>query len=313
MPKVLLANHYEEPAFKLLESLLPSEFSLSQLDAEDVQELKNKIVDCDYLIASGRLKLDREVLSCGQNLRMIARTGVGLDSIDLEALEELSLPLYVSEGVNAESVAEHTILLMLAALRNFEEVASSTKSGEWLKRTWGLKARELAGKKVFIAGLGNIGRKVLQLLSPFGCEVDGSNRLNKSSLPKGMLEADIVSLHCPLTNETKHLLDAETIAQLKPGCIVINTARGGLIDEAALMDALRSGQIGYACLDVREEEPPSPLALSHELNNVILTPHVGGITNESFTRMLNNAVECIVAFDKGDLASIDSRRVSLFK
>lgn len=93
----------------------------------------------------------------------------------------------------------------------------------------------------------------------------------------------------------------------------INTARGALIDEAALVDALRSGQIGYACLDVREEEPPSPLALSHELNNVILTPHVGGITNESFTRMLNNAVECIVAFDKGDLASIDSRRVSLFK
>lgn len=310
MPKILLANHYDDAAFSILQELTPAYFELAQLDSANLQELEDKITDCDYLIASGRLPLNREVLSHAKQLKMIVRTGVGLDTIDLEALSDLSIPLYVNEGINSESVAEHTLLLILAALKNLEAVAASTRSGKWQKRGLGLTTHELANKKVFVVGLGNIGRRVQQLLRPFGCEVDGSDSLDKEALPQGMLDADIITLHCALTNETKHLLNKDSIARLKPGCIVINTARGGLIEESALAEGLMSGQIGFACLDVREEEPPSAQPFS-DLENVILTPHIGGVSYESFSRMLSNAMDCIIAFDKGDSASIESRKVKL--
>lgn len=309
MKKILLANHYDEASFKVLKSFIPRGFSIQQLPSVSEKLLKELIYDADYLIASGRLRIGASVLSRASKLKMISRTGIGLDAIDLEELARKGISLYFSPGVNAESVAEHTVLLILAALRNLPHADGSTKKGEWLKREIGIRSHELAGKKVYIVGLGNIGKRVARLLEPFGCEICGSDNVEKGRFPNDLVSADVVSLHCPLTPSTRHLLDSDALSRLKKGCVVINTSRGGLIDERALASSLADGHVGYACLDVREQEPPCSLETFEGIDNIVLTPHIAGITNESFSEMMKGAVSRIVCFDNGDLKNIEKYRV----
>lgn len=298
MPKILLGNCYDEQSFSILQECIPEGYDLSQLPHPSQEELVEAVEDADYLIASGRLRIDKTVITHASRLKMVARTGVGLDSIDLKALEEAGISLRVNEGVNSTSVAEHTMLLILAALRRLPEVDRLVKKGEWPKRVLGVKTHELAGKRVFVAGLGSIGGKVSQLLNAFGCHVFGSDHVERGCLPDDFYSADIVTLHCPLLPETKHLIDSSTVELMKPGCIVVNTARGGLIDEYALAKGLKCGQIGFACLDVRGCEPSKDPSPFDGLDNVILTSHIAGITYESFRAMLEGAVTNIVEFEK---------------
>ena len=279
--------------------------------------LAQSVSDADYLLAGGRVRLDENALRHAEKLKMVQRSGVGLDSIDLEALKRHGIPLYVNRGVNAQSVAEHALLLMLACLRRLTEIHANTVAGIWKKQEQGVKTFELHGKTVGLVGMGSIARKVAGLLKPFGVRIlyfDPSRPDEKTErelaieytdLNTLLAESDIVSLHCPLTDGNRHLIDGKAVSRMKHGAVLVNTARGGLVDSAALHAALQDGRLSFAGLDVHEAEPlPAEYPLK-SLPNVILTPHIAGVTADSFRAMMTDAMHNIELFDKGQLSEIE--------
>lgn len=317
--KILLTNHYEGKPAEIIKSAVPDGFELEMLESVSQQELEGKVKEADYLLVSGRLKINRTVLGNAQNIKMIQRTGVGLDSIDLEYIRNHDIPFYVNKGVNAQSVAEHTILLMLASLRNLVEINENTKRGIWKKQAQGVCTHELCGKTVGLIGMGAIGRKVAGMLKAFGAEVlyndvskmkqEDENTLEiKFSTREEIIEkSDIISLHCPLTDDTRHMINDRAVNKMKNGVILINTARGGLIDEAALINGIKNGKIAGAGIDVYEKEPVDNSEVLN-LQNVITTPHIGGVTYDSFYQMMYQAMRNIEMFDKGQLQEIEQSR-----
>lgn len=317
--KILLTNHYEGKPAEIIKSAVPDGFELEMLESVSQQELEGKVKEADYLLVSGRLKINRTVLENATNIKMIQRTGVGLDSIDLEYIRNHDIPFYVNRGVNAQSVAEHTILLMLASLRNLVEINENTKRGIWKKQAQGVCTHELCGKTVGLIGMGAIGRKVAGMLKAFGAKVlyndvskmkqEDENALGiKFSTREEIIEkSDIISLHCPLTDDTRHMINDRAVNKMKNGVILINTARGGLIDEAALINGIKNGKIAGAGIDVYEKEPVDNSEVLN-LQNVITTPHIGGVTYDSFYQMMYQAMRNIEMFDKGQLQEIEQGR-----
>ena len=319
MPTILLTNHYEDMPLKIISSALPKGFKLEILDNAEQKELERKAACADYLLVSGRLKINSRVLENGNKIRMIQRTGVGLDSLDLDKIKEMNIPLYVNKGINANSVAEHTVLLMLAALRNLINIDINTKNGIWKKQAQGVRTYELNGKTVGLIGMGAIGRRVAEILRSFNvnivyydvcrmmAETESDLCLRYCELDKLLQRSDIVSLHCPLTKGTKHIINHNTINKMKDGAILINTARGGLVEEKALAEALKMGRISCAGIDVYENEPALHSVL-FGLDNVIATPHIGGITYNSFSRMMKDSMKNIEAFENGRQEAIEKFR-----
>lgn len=317
--KILLTNHYEGKPAEIIKSAVPDGFELEMLESVSQQELEGKVKEADYLLVSGRLKINRTVLENATNIKMIQRTGVGLDSIDLEYIRNHDIPFYVNRGVNAQSVAEHTILLMLASLRNLVEINENIKRGIWKKQAQGVCTHELCGKTVGLIGMGAIGRKVAGMLKAFGAKVlyndvskmkqEDENALGiKFSTREEIIEkSDIISLHCPLTDDTRHMINDRAVNKMKNGVILINTARGGLIDEAALINGIKNGKIAGAGIDVYEKEPVDNSEVLN-LQNVITTPHIGGVTYDSFYQMMYQAMRNIEMFDKGQLQEIEQGR-----
>ena len=317
--KILLTNHYEGKPAEIIKSAVPDGFELEMLESVSQQELEGKVKEADYLLVSGRLKINRTVLENATNIKMIQRTGVGLDSMDLEYIRNHDIPFYVNKGVNAQSVAEHTILLMLASLRNLVEINENTKRGIWKKQAQGVCTHELCGKTVGLIGMGAIGRKVAGMLKAFGAEVlyndvskmkqEDENTLGiKFSTREEIIEkSDIISLHCPLTDDTRHMINDRAVNKMKNGVILINTARGGLIDEAALINGIKNGKIAGAGIDVYEKEPVDNSEVLN-LQNVITTPHIGGVTYDSFYQIMYQAMRNIEMFDKGQLQEIEQSR-----
>lgn len=321
MPRILLTNHYNAGPLAFINKLVPDGFELIALEQPGQEEVIRKIPYADYLLVGGRTRIDSKVLGPGSKLKMIQRSGVGLDSLDLDAIRERKLPLYVNEGVNARSVAEHTVMLMLATLRKVAMVNATTKSGEWVKHDVGINCHDLYGKQVGLIGLGNIGEHVATMLKGFGVNLtyfkrmplsfDKEQELNIRYLPLQELLAtsDIISLHCSLSTETTDLLNIDELARIKAGSVLINTARGGLVNEAALLGALKSGHLAGAGLDVFAKEP---LAAGHpffEQDNLLLTPHIASITAETFADMMSRAFSNIALFDAGKEIKMTAKRV----
>jgi phosphoglycerate dehydrogenase-like enzyme len=252
-------------------------------------------------------KIDDSVLSQLPDLKIIGKYGVGCDSIDLPACSKRGVKVGWMPGVNRFSVAELALSFIIGTIHRVGEGYRQVLDGGWTQ----LAGRNLAGKTVGIIGLGHVGAELARLLAPFRCEIlayDVRDRGEIASLfnvklvsMEELLERSaVVSLHVPSTNANYHLLSRERIQAMAPGAIVINTARGGLIDEDALYDALSAGRLGGAALDVYENEPPVKQRALVELPNVISTPHIGGSTSESVLAMgraaiagLDNAVEAL--------------------
>lgn len=320
MRTILLTNNYKGTPLKIVQSEAPKDFSIRFLEDQTEQCLSNSITDVDYILAGGRIKISRNVLSNANRLKMIQRSGVGLDALDLEAIKEKSIPLYVNQGINAESVAEHTLMLILSALRRLTEINSNTHNGIWKKQEQGLKTFELHGKTVGIIGMGNIAKTLIRLLKPFGVsiiyynlfreseEYEKENNMRFASINETLSESNIVTLHCALTNETTHLICKKSLAVMKDGAVLVNTARGQIVNTIDLADALKSGKISFACLDVHESEPLCDDYILKGINNVILTPHVAGVTNDSFRSMMRRAMRNIEKFDNGEFAEIEQYR-----
>ena len=254
------------------------------------------------LLVRGQTKVTAEVLGRASGLRVIARAGAGVDNVDTKAAAAAGVAVYNAPGANAVSVAELTWGLVLALMRHIPEADATTRAGKWEKNR--LAGLEVNGRTLGVVGLGFVGREVARLGVALGCRVLGFDPdpaaaphlvgVERVDMERALFEADIVSLHAPLSPATRHLLDAARIARMRRGAIVVNAARGGLIDEAALAAALASGHLGGAALDVFEQEPPGTSPL-FALPNVVLTPHLGAATAEAQERAALMAAEAVRA------------------
>ncbi len=255
MKKILLTNRYSGQPLEIVKKAVPVNFGIEMLAEPTAECFAKSVVDADYILAGGRVRLDDAVLSNAQKLKMVQRSGVGLDSIDLEALRKHEIPLYVNQGINSQSVAEHALLLMLASLRRLPIIHRNTVSGIWKKQEQGVQTSELHGKTVGLIGMGNIARKLSVMLKAFGVRIlyydpfrldvkmEQELMVELKEFDDVISESDIVSLHCPLNDADKGMMNAETIAKMKSGAILINTARGGLVDAKALYAALVDGRL----------------------------------------------------------------------
>lgn len=321
-PLILHTARYTGIPWEILKSVVPNSFSVKTLDELNYECLVSEAVNANYLLVSGRLPIDEGVLSAAKHLKMIQRTGVGTEMLDVEAIKRQGIPVYVNAGVNAQSVAEHTLTLILACLKRLPQINQQTHQGIWKKQQVGVTTRELKGKTVALVGMGNIGRLVAQMLQPFGAKVvytdvfrqteEAESRLGLTyydSFEAMLPVADILSFHCPLTKENTEMLNRKTLSMMKDEAIVINTARGKLINSDDLYDALRSGHLSSAALDTHYEEPVKDNYKLAALENVILTPHIGGLSFEAFHQMMADAVENIVAFEEGRFDAIEPKRI----
>ena len=263
------------------------------------EELAAMLGEADALIV-GAIPLTEEHFAAAPRLRVVAMHGVGVDHIDLLAAAARGVVVTNAPGSNDGAVADLAVGLMLACLRQIPAADRAVRAGEWR----GMVGEELAGKQVGILGWGRIGRNVARRLSGFDvsllvhdpfvdADVVSASGANPRSLDDLLQQADIVSLHLPLTPDTSNLLDASTLAQMKPGAYLVNTARGGIVDEAALLALLRRGHLRGAGLDCFAVEPPvgNPLL---ELPNVVVTPHIGAQTREAIGRMGAIAAENVL-------------------
>jgi len=256
--------------------------------------------DCDMAITALE-RIDEYVLSQLPRLKRISKYGVGLDMIDLEALKRYQKQLAWKAGVNRRSVAELALTMMLTIIRKIPESQAQIASGNWVQTV----GNTLSGKTIGIVGCGNIGQDLFSLLKPFGCqmlvndinesyEFFSMNDLEVTPLTQLLSHSDIVTLHLPLDESTRHILSRAQLQEMKMGSILVNTARGGLIDEDALFDEIQKGRIVGAGLDVFEEEPPFSNKLL-SFPQVVSTAHIGGSSEEAILEMGMAAIEGLSA------------------
>lgn len=259
------------------------------------------------LIVRSRTKLTADLLAHAQQLKIIARAGVGLDNIDLQAAKQHDIVVINTPEATTITVAEHTLALILALIRNIPQANASIKTGNWEKRMF--IGKELAGKTLGIIGVGRIGQAVANRARSFGLNLLGYDpyvseelldHLNIQSVQLQDLYSlsDLITVHTPLNQNTRGMINAEAIAAMKPGVLLISTSRGGIIEEQALLAGLQTGQVGGAALDVFETEPPGLNNLiSHP--NLIGTPHIAAQTKDAQERAATQAAEEIIRFVKG--------------
>lgn len=276
------------------------------------KDFLERIAGKDGLLPSITDAVDAEAMDRAPGLRMIANFGVGYNNIDVAAATARGIPVSNTPGVLTDATADVAFALILAANRRVVEGDRMVREGRF--RFWApflFLGSEVSGKTLGIVGMGRIGQAVARRARGFGMPVLYNNRNRLSpmeeealgaslrSLPDLLAEADIVSLHVPLTPETRHLIDREALGRMKPSAVLINTSRGPVVDEKALVEALRAGTIGGAGLDVYEEEPRLAPGLA-ELNNAVLLPHVGSATWETRMKMADLAVTNLLAGLRGD-------------
>lgn len=262
---------------------------------KDRQALTGKLQDADALIVRNQTRVDGELLGAGPSLRAVGRLGVGLDNIDLVAAEERGISVVYARSANAGSVAEYVMAAMLDVSRSIFAADADVRAGNWDRKQF--TGRELHGKTLGLVGVGDISLRVARRAAAFGMRLLGHDPfvapydyavaeagVELVGLEELLGASDFVSLHVPLNEKTRGLFSGPAFERMKPTAWLINTARGGVVDEADLARAVESVEIGGAVLDVLEEEPPAPANPLLEQDRVVLTPHVAGLTEESQVR-----------------------------
>ncbi len=306
-------------------------FSDSVLICDEVNPILNKILDenglkvtydpeispekiletidqFNIVIVRSRTKITKEIIDKANNCKIIARVGVGLDNIDLDAAKEKNIRVINAVEGAMTAVAELVLGLMFGLARQIPRGDRGIRNDQWLKKE--LKGTELKGKYLGIVGLGNIGKRLGRLARGLNMNIIGYDvipideefvkdvGMMKADLDTLLQSSDYVSLHVPLLDSTYHMIDAKKLATMKPTARIINTSRGGVIDEEALYDAIKNGKFGGAALDVFETEPATGNKLA-ELDNVILTPHIGAMTKEAQSLAANVIAEKIIQILRG--------------
>jgi glyoxylate reductase len=256
------------------------------------------------IVTDPSVPVDADLLDeAGSSLAVVANFGVGYDNIDLDAARARGVRVTNTPGVLTNATAELAVALMLAAARRIAEADATVRSGEWARSDAGEPiGRELAGATVGLVGFGRIARRVAELLRGFDVRLLVTSRsssapppgVERLELPELLAASDFVSVHVPLATETRHLIDANALAAMKPGAILVNTSRGAVVDTTALIDALRSGHLGAAGLDVYEDEPHVPPDL-RELPGTVLLPHIGSATATTRDAMARLCADNVIA------------------
>lgn len=301
--KVLLTDGLEENG----KTILRKSTEVVENPTINADELLQVVGEYDALIVRGRTKVTAAVLAAGKKLKVVGRAGVGVDNIDLVAAKEHKITVVNSPMATSVAVAELTLGLMLSVVREIARADAGLKAGKWLKKE--LEGIELFGKTLGVIGFGRIGANVGQRAKAFDMKVLGYDPLIPAaeikarggepvSLDELLTQSDMITMHLPLTPDTKGMLNEAAFAKMKKGVYIICAARGGVIDEAALLAALNSGQVAGAALDVFATEPPGLTELaSHP--KVVETPHIGAQTVEAQTRAANDISEEVLAVLEG--------------
>jgi D-3-phosphoglycerate dehydrogenase len=301
--KILVADPIAEEGIQLLRSH-------AQVDVRtklDTEQLKAIINDYDALIVRSQTKVTADIIAAGKRLKVIGRAGVGIDNIDVEAATKNGIVVVNAPTGNIIAAAEHTIALMLALARNVPQADSQLKSGKWRREEF--VGTEIRNKTLGIVGLGNVGSEVAKRVQAFEMRViahdpfvstDYAHNLKVELVPLDQLlrEADFITLHVPLTPATKKLIGSKELAKLKPTARIINCARGGVIDEEALLEAIKAGKIAGAAFDVFDHEPVTDSPLFKE-DKIIVTPHLGASTIEAQTSVAKDVATEVIAVLQG--------------
>lgn len=304
MPDIIISEFMDEAAVARLKTRFDTLYDPALVDRQE--ELAEAVAGARVLIVRNRTQVRGALLEAAGKLSCVGRLGVGLDNIDVDACAACNIAVYPATGANDLSVAEYVVTAILMLLRGAWLSSASVAAGEWPRQK--LIGREMAGKTVGLIGFGAIAREVawranamgMQAVAfdPFLDAADPAWQLARNVSLDGLLEsADAVSLHVPLTDGTRHMIGAAQLAQMKRGAVLINAARGGVIDENALAQALRAGELGGAALDVFENEPLNAEdgAKFAGLPNLLLTPHIAGVTDESNVRVSELIADTVIA------------------
>ncbi|EHP70230.1 phosphoglycerate dehydrogenase-like oxidoreductase [Metallosphaera yellowstonensis MK1] len=311
-PKVIVESNITNSTSPRVNQVLEELYGIARvvkLDHSSPKEVWIREIDDVVAVVNRKAKLDKEIIAAAKKLRLIARTGSGVDKtrIDLEEAKKKGIIITYNPGLNSPSVSELTFLLIQAIYRKLFKVTQLVKEGRWNEGV-NLPGMELSGKTLGIVGLGNIGRRVARIGTAYEMRVLGYDPYVRDKiqgieiveLEDLLRESDIITLHVPLTEETRGLIDRKRLSLVKDGAVLINASRGEIVDEGALVDALRSGKLMGAGLDVLNVEPPSPDNPLLQMENVIITPHIGGTTIEAFERGAESAIREVIRLLKGE-------------
>jgi len=285
--------------------ILKKRFDVVYQPEIEQEKVASVVSDADAILVRSKPRIDAKVIENAKNLKFIGRAGVGMDNIDINAARARGITVENTPRATSQSVAEHALALILAACHNIAIGHESMKKGQWMKTK--LMGIELKGKTAGIIGFGNIGYTLATCLRALGCEilaydvVDISRKADDVGakvvdLQTLLRSSDIISIHVPLLDSTKNLITLKEIKTMKPTCILVNTSRGGIVNEKDLYTALKEKMIRAACLDVFEEEPPRPDNPLLTLDNVVLTPHIAASSEEAQIRAGIELAEKLVSF-----------------
>jgi len=284
--KILISDKLAPEGARIFEE---AGFDVDNRSATTAEEIADIIGNYDGLVIRSATRVTEELLERADRLKVIGRAGTGLDHVDIPAASRRGIVVMNTPGGNTVTTAEHTLAMMMSLCRNIPQATASLKENKWEKKKF--TGIELFGKTLGIIGLGNIGKQIAQRARGLGMEVIGYDPYMTEEMAESMgltlcpldeiyARSDVITVHTPLTKETRYLINAETLSKMKRGVRLLNCARGGIINEHDLLEALESGQVAGAALDVFENEPPvdNPLL---KLSNVVATPHLGASTSEA--------------------------------
>lgn len=294
MAEVVISEFMDDDAVAALAEDFHVLYDPGLVDRRD--DLLAALADCRALVVRNRTRVDKSVLAAAPGLRVVGRLGVGLDNIDQAACAARGVQVAPATGANVAAVAEYVVTGVLMLLRGAYQASGAVLDGTWPRNA--LMGREVNGKTLGLVGLGGIGRAVAPRARALGMSLIGTDPglpddhaawagsgVSPVTLDRLLAHSDAVSLHVPLTSETRHMLDAAALSRMRAGAVLVNASRGGVVDEAALAAALRDGHLAGALLDVFECEPLPGASVLRGVPNLVVTPHIAGVTAESNVRV----------------------------
>ena len=301
--KVAILDMMDDKVQAEVRSALPPDFSVQFAESGDRSEHMAMLADADFILTA--VAVDAEMIKSAPKLKLLHKWGIGVDKFDLDAARAARIPVAITAGANAGAVSEHAVMLMLATNRCLSLADRKLRGGEWIRPQLRAKAYQLSGKTVGILGFGNIGRMVAHRLAGFDVtilfhdirRIDMATQRALHATPVSFEEllerSDVLTVHTPLTKVTREIINADALARMKTGAILVNASRGEVLDESAVYDALVSGKLRGAGLDVFHQEPADPNNPLFKLDQVVVTPHVAGsaidlvadVARHAFTNM----------------------------
>lgn len=302
---IVISEFMDEPAVQRLRQMAQVDYRPELVD--DLPALQAALANATALIVRNRTQVNAPLLEHAPKLQVVGRLGVGLDNIDMALCANKGITVYPAVGANAQAVAEYVIATSFLLLRGAYQASAQITAGNW-PRTALSNGLEVAGKTLGLVGFGGIGQLTARLASALGMKIAAYDPMINTdhpvwaetgalhmSLEELLQHSDVVSLHTPLTKDTRHLINAPRIAMMKPQAILINTSRGAIVDEQALVAALQAGKLRGAALDVFEDEPVKAGNTLPNMPNLILTPHIAGLTQEANERVSGVIADKVIA------------------